>query len=187
MKKELELCVKSLDSFDSLKDKLLSKGFFIQEDFYLDDIYFISRKNLSTFNREELLSDYILIRNRVGEKIMFVIKRKVNNVINSTKCTINDIESGYKFLEELGYQKLLRLKAHNVLFTNGKNEIYVQDVENLGAYVEMEQKNLKLDNNNGDTIDEMINNLNKYNLNIDKSNYFRKKAYDMLKKIKQDI
>ena len=187
MKKELELCVKSLDSFDSLKDKLLSMGFIIQEDFCLDDIYFVDSQKLNTINQEELLSDYILIRNRVGKEIMFVIKKKVNNITNSTKCKINDIESGYKFLLELGYQKLLRLKDHNVLLTNGKNEIYVQDVENLGVYIEMEQKNLKLDNNNGNTLNEMINNLNKYNLNIDESNYFRKKAYDMLKKIKQDI
>ena len=162
MKKELEICVKSLDSFEILKDKLLSMGFVIQEDFYLDDIYFV-KKDEKLKDKMDLLFNYILIRKRVGKEIMFMIKKKVNNVTNSIKCPIKDMESGYKFLEELGYRELIRLKDHNVLFTNGKNEIYIQDVENLGVYVEMEQKNLKIDNNNGDTIDEIIDNLNKYN------------------------
>ena len=66
--------------------------------------------------------------------------------------------------------------------SNGKNEIYIQDVENLGVYLEMEQKNIHTDNNNGKNIDEMINNLNSYNIDIDQNNYFVKKAYDMLEK-----
>ena len=63
---------------------------------------------------------------------------------------------------------------------------YVQDVEGLGAYLEMEQKNLLLDNNNGNNIEDMINTLNSYNLEIDKSNYFAKKSYDMLKKVTEN-
>lgn len=184
MKKELEICVKALDSFDIVKDKLFSLGFIIQEDFYLDDIYFVNREVVVTNDKEKLFSNYILIRNRVGKEVMFMIKKKINGVTSSTKCPIKDIESGYNFLEGLGYKELLRLKDHNVLFTNGKNEIYVQDVDDLGVYIEMEQKNLKLSNNNGDTIEKMIDNLNKYNFNIDKTNYFRKKAYDMLEVIK---
>ena len=66
--------------------------------------------------------------------------------------------------------------------SNGKNEIYIQDVEDLGVYLEMEQKNIYSTNDNGKDIDEIINNLSSYNLNIDKNNYFVKKAYDMLER-----
>ena len=65
--------------------------------------------------------------------------------------------------------------------SNGKNEIYIQDVKGLGTYVEMEQKNLLLENNNGNTIEEMKNILKEYDLKIDTSDYFVKKAYDALK------
>ena len=30
---------------------------------------------------------------------------------------------------------------HNILMSNGKNEIYIQDVKGVGTYIEMEQNN----------------------------------------------
>ena len=50
----------------------------------------------------------------------------------------------------------------------------------------MEQKNLLLSNNNGNSIEEMINTLKGYNLKIDDSNFFAKKSYDMLKKMLEE-
>ena len=46
--------------------------------------------------------------------------------------------------------------------SNGKNKIYIQDAKGIGTYVEMEQKNLLLENNNGDTIEKMKNILKEY-------------------------
>ncbi len=51
----------------------------------------------------------------------------------------------------------------------------------------MEQKNIYLDNNNSNNIDEMISVLNSYNLPFDKNNYFVKKSEDMLKKINKAV
>lgn len=45
----------------------------------------------------------------------------------------------------------------------------------------MEQRNLLLENNNGNTIDEMKNALKGYDLKIDTSDYFVRKSYDVLK------
>ena len=84
-------------------------------------------------------------------------------------------------MKAMGYKKLFEISDHNILMSNGKNEIYIQDVKGIGTYVEMEQKNLLLANNNGDTIEEMKEVLNKYNLKIDASNYFVRKAYDAFK------
>lgn len=72
---------------------------------------------------------------------------------------------------------------HNILMSNGKNEIYIQDVKGVGTYIEMEQNNLLLKNNNGNNIEEMKNTLNSYNLNIDDNDYFVRKAADVLKSI----
>jgi len=67
------------------------------------------------------------------------------------------------------------------LVTNGVNEIYIQDVEELGTYIEMEQKNLLLKETNGDSIDELVNTIKKYNLPLDYSNISVKKSLEMLK------
>ena len=46
--------------------------------------------------------------------------------------------------------------------SNGKKKIYIQHAKGIGTYVEMEQKNLLLKNNNGDTIEKMKNILKEY-------------------------
>ena len=190
MKEELEICVRALEPFEKIINDMLGKGFHIQEDFQLNDIYMISKgEEVSLERMDLLLSNYVLVRETVGKKIMLVLKSKEidskGKIIkqSSIKCPISNVSSGYKFMMELGYKKLLELNDHNILLSNGKNEIYVQDVEGLGVYIEMEQKNLLLDNNNGNNLEEMINILNSYDLKIDKNNYFAKKSYDMLKQI----
>lgn len=47
----------------------------------------------------------------------------------------------------------------------------------------MEQKNLLLKNTNGDTIEELVNTIKKYNLPLDYSSVSVKKALEMLEKI----
>lgn len=190
MKKELEICVKSSVPFKEIIDDMLEKGFHVQEEFQLNDIYMVPKdKEISLKEADKLLSNYVLVRETVGKRIILTLKNKEINskgeIVkqSSIKCQITNVDDGYKFMKELGYKKMLEIKDHNILLSNGKNEIYVQDVEGLGAYVEMEQKNLLLTNNNGDNIEEMINTLNSYDLKIDKSNYFAKKSYDMLEKV----
>lgn len=191
---ELELCVKANVDFDKLIKIMNTKGFHIQEDFQMNDIYMIKDEiELSYDNRKNILNDYLLIRETVGKKIMLVLKHKVinnkNEIISqkSIKCPIVDVDKGYDFMKALNYKKIFELKDHNILLSNGKNEIYIQDVEGLGTYIEMEQNNLLLKNNNGNDIDEMIKILNGYDLPFDKSNYFVKKSEDMLKKIDENL
>lgn len=189
MKKELEICVRALVDFEELKAKMLDMGFKVQEDFQLNDIYMIENdRNVSIDAADDILSNYVLVRETVGKKVMLVIKNKEINekgeVIcqKSIKCQISNRDDGYNFMMNLGYKKFLELNDHNVLLSNGKNEIYIQDIDGLGVYIEMEQKNLLLENNNGDTLEELINNLKQYNLPIDDNDFFAKKAYDMLLK-----
>lgn len=189
MKKELEICVRSLVGFEELKAKMMDMGFKVQEDFQLNDIYMIENdREISMDVADDILSNYVLVRETVGKRIMLVLKNKKINengeIVSqrSVKCQISNKDEGYNFMLNLGYKKFLELNDHNVLLTNGKNEIYIQDVSDLGVYLEMEQKNLLLDNNNGDTLEEMIDNLKQYNLPIDDGDFFAKKAYDMLLK-----
>ena len=190
MKNELEICVKCLNTKEEVIDKLQSQGFKIKEDFTLKDIYYVKKdKVISLDNSNELLSNYVLIRQTLPKNVVcFKLKEKkfdeLGNILNQSSCSceVKDKQKAIIFIENLGYKELLKINDHNILMSNGKNEIYIQDVEDLGVYLEMEQKNIYSTNDNGKDIDEIINNLSSYNLNIDKNNYFVKKAYDMLER-----
>lgn len=187
---EKEICLKSNVSFEEIKNIMFDIGFKVQEDFQMNDIYMINKDvDISLDNKDIIFKDNILVRETVGKRTLLVNKIKElddNGVVigeRKVKCPIADSLSGYNFLCSIGYKKVFELKDHNLLVTNGVNEIYIQDVEGLGTYIEMEQKNLLLKNTNGDTIEELVNTIKKYNLPLDYSDISVKKALEMLKNI----
>lgn len=187
---EKEICLKSNVSFEEIKNIMFDIGFKVQEDFQMNDIYMINKDvDISLDNKDIIFKDNILVRETVGKRTLLVNKIKKlddNGVVigeRKVKCPIADSLSGYNFLCSIGYKKVFELKNHNLLVTNGVNEIYIQDVEGLGTYIEMEQKNLLLKNTNGDTIEELVNTIKKYNLPLDYSDISVKKALEMLKNI----
>ena len=185
---ELKICLKTNASLDTLRENLLNQGFYVQEEFQLNDIYMVDTKTeISLENSDQIFSNYLLIREKVGQKSSLVFKKKETNKKGeiqrtTTNCPIVSCYDAYNLMKELGYKKLLNLNVHNILFSNDVHEIYLQDVEELGVYIKMMQKNIKINHNNGDTIEEMINNLKKYDLPIIDYNTQVKKSYDMFKK-----
>lgn len=185
---ELKICLKTNASLDTLRENLLNQGFYVQEEFQLNDIYMVDTKTeISLENSDQIFSNYLLIREKVGQKSSLVFKKKETNKKGeiqrtTTNCPIVSCYDAYNLMKELGYKKLLNLNVHNILFSNDVHEIYLQDVEELGVYIKMTQKNIKINHNNGDTIEEMINNLKKYDLPIIDYNTQVKKSYDMFKK-----
>ena len=187
---EKEICLKSNVSFEEIKNIMFDIGFKVQEYFQMNYIYMINKDvDISLDNKDIIFKDNILVRETVGKRTLLVNKIKKlddNGVVigeRKVKCPIADSLSGYNFLCSIGYKKVFELKDHNLLVTNGVNEIYIQDVEGLGTYIEMEQKNLLLKNTNGDTIEELVNTIKKYNLPLDYSDISVKKALEMLKNI----
>lgn len=190
MKNEIRICSKTNASLDEIRERLLNLNFFVQEEFQLVDIYMIDKKEeISLENFENIFSNYVLIREFVGKKSSLMLKRKETNEkgdtlrYTSTNCPIVSCNDAYSLMTALGYEKLLTLNVHNIIFSNGKNEICVQDVENLGVYIKMRQSNQKINHNNGDTVEDMISNLMEYDLPLDESDFMAKKSYDMFKKI----
>jgi predicted adenylyl cyclase CyaB len=191
MKYELEVSVRYLGSKEEILEELRNKGFKIQEEFELNDIYMVNKDlDISKISNLDLLSKSVIVREIVGKEKLLLYKYKEFNengdIIKQGKvrCNILDIEKGKEFLEALNFRILFEIRDKNYIYTNGKNEIYVQDVEGQGIYIEMEQENIELDNLNGNNINEMKDILISYNFNIDKSNFFVKKAEVALMKIK---
>jgi len=190
MKEELEICVKCFDSYEKLMKKLEKKNFVIKEDFQLNDIYMISKDiDINNTDVYEILNDYVLLRETVGKNKWLVHKYKEFNdkkeIIKQGKsqCKIIDINKAKEFMESLGYKDLFSIEDHVVLVSNGKNELYIQHLSNGDIYIEMEQENIYSDNLNGNDIDEMIKNLNKYKFKIGDF-YFENKSINCLKEIK---
>lgn len=190
MQEEMRISLKANATLDEIRERLLNLGFYVQEEFQLIDIYMIDKKaEISLENFENIFSTYILIRECVGKKNSLVLrKREVNEKgetlrHTSTKCPIVSCNDAYCLMKQLGYTKLLTLNVHNIVFSNDKNEICVQDVAGLGVYIEMNQHNIKIAKNNGDTIEEMITNLMVYDLPLDTTNSRATKSFDMLKKV----
>ena len=188
---ELKICLKTNASLDTLRENLLNQGFYVQEEFQLNDIYMVDTKTeISLENSDQIFSNYLLIREKVGQKSSLVFKKKETNEKGeiqrtTTNCPLVSCYDAYNLMKELGYKKLLYLNVHNILFSNDVHEIYLQDVEELGGYIMMMQKNIKINHNYGDTFEEMINNLKKYDLPIKDYNTQVKKSYDMFKKRKE--
>jgi predicted adenylyl cyclase CyaB len=130
----------------------------------------------------DILKRCVLIRdidNKV-KKMTYKYKKYSDNggILEQGKveCNIDCIDDAKSFLEGIGYQELFKIYDKITVYSNGINDFAVQQVEEQGIYIEMEQESEHISNNNGNTIEEMIANINKYELDIDKSNYFVKKA-----------
>lgn len=189
MHSKINVCQRALTSLEEIKEILLNQDFFIQDEYQINDIYMIEKDTqISLENLEKQFPDYIIIREFVGKKSTLIFKQKELNEkgeiigYTNTNCPIVSCTDAYNLMQNLGYKKLLNLNTHNILFSNGKNEVIVEDVEELGLYITMNQNNFKINHNNGDTLEDMINTLKKYDLPLDNSNYVVNKSYDMLKK-----
>ena len=60
MKEELEICVRSLVTFNELYDDMIKKGFHEQENFILNDIYLVKDDmEVSLENEKAIFSNYV--------------------------------------------------------------------------------------------------------------------------------
>ena len=57
---ELKICLKTNASLDTLRENLLDQGFYVQEEFQLNDIYMVdSKTEISLENSQNLFSNYL--------------------------------------------------------------------------------------------------------------------------------
>ena len=94
------------------------------------------------------------------------------------KCPITDVEMAVKFMKTIHYKRIFDINDDCIVYTNGKNKLAVQLVNDKYIFIEMES-----DENNDESVDEMKKDILSYNLSIDESNFFVKKAELMLKEV----
>ena len=182
MKMETEITVLVKVDYNTLKKELEKSGFQLIEEYELKDDYMISNDvNLTNLSKLEILQKCILVRDIVSIKkeLLYKYKKYAHNgdIIEQGKveCPVTDINKAIEFMKSINYKKLFKIYDKCVVFANEETELIVQLVNDKYIFIEMESECEHI-NRKYNSIDELKEDLNKYNLSIDNSNYFVKKA-----------
>lgn len=182
MKIEKEITVLVNDDYDRLHKKLTKQGFKIAEKYQLNDVYLIPN-DIDIYENPvlELLKKCVLVRDFVDIVKKIVYKHKVfdkeGKILEQGKveCEIKDVNSAVELFKRIGYREFIRIFDTNIAYTNDEIEITVQLVNDKYIFIEMEDKAEHI-NSTFDSIEAMINEFEKLDIDYDKSNYYVKKA-----------
>lgn len=177
--KDIEITCEVFEKVEKIKNVLLEKGFRYIESFTLDDIYMYNKSNNQFFIKDGKISDTLIIRN-VSEDDKKIICKKRNYDKNGleigtdkTILKVKDIEASEKLLNILGYKRYLRMIDTNHMYDSENYIAYIQEINELGIFLEIELKG----SNNDNTVYDLINYTKKLNLKIGKKFDIRKAEY----------
>ena len=191
--KELEITVKVLNTLEEAQKILLDQGFKLKESYQLNDIYLKKKtQKLCKRNILKVLSNSILLRDIILEdrnpKMITYKKKEYKNkrVLSERKYSVNitDIDKAYDLFLEIGFEKLIEVRATLYVYEKDGFEICFQNVENLGLLLEVESDKDYTGYDDNEIIKvkkQMLKDLSKYNLKLGKD-YDMKKAYELIKK-----
>lgn len=182
MKMETEITVLVKSTYVELKKELEKNGFQIKKEFELKDDYMINNGiDLSQLSTLEILQNCILVRDvvNINKELLYKYKKYASNgdIIEQGKveCPVIDIDKAVKFMESINYRKIFNIYDKCIVFANKETELVVQLVNNKYIFIEMESECKHIDKKY-ESVEELKEDLNRYNLPIDTSNYYVKKA-----------
>lgn len=184
---ETEITVELLENIEDTLSKLKTQGFIIKEKILMTDYYFskLTLEKLQTLNYAELIKNSFLVRNvkKDTEEInQIIIKKKVldenNNVIaeEKIKSNISDLNSSIKLFNEAGLTNYTTLTQNMTVLSKDNLEFVLQEIEDLGVFIEYEEDNTISTLSEQQKINTMLNNLKSVNLKIG-NDYSCKKVY----------
>lgn len=182
MKKEIEITVRVNVSYEKLKEELKQNNFIRKEEYIVNDSYLInSLINITDMKSLDILKKCVLVRDIVGilKQLLYKYKKYDNNgnIIEQgkIKCPVTDINKAMEFMNAIGYEKLFNIYDKCIVFANDKTELVVQLVNDKYIFIEMESEPQYI-NKKYENVEELKDDICSYNLSIDKSNFFVKKA-----------
>lgn len=188
MKKEIEITVRVNVSYEKLEEELKRNNFIKKEEYIVNDSYLInSLINITDMKSLDILKKCILVRDIVGilKQLLYKYKKYDNNgdIIEQgkIKCPVTDINKAMEFMNAIGYEKLFDIHDKCIVFANDKTELVVQLVNDKYIFIEMESEPQYI-NRKYENVEELKDDICSYNLSIDKSNFFVKKAELILNK-----
>ena len=184
-----EITIKIIDTKENLIKLLIEKGFKKGRKFSLDDYYFIPDNiDINKFSAREILSKAIIIRyitegNKVFKKVTFKRKNidENGNILSqdSINCDIENIDDAKKLFSAIGYNEIMNIKENDVIYCKDNFELALKFIDNGDILIEIETE----ENTEWDSIEKLINIIEKLHLPMEKNNYFVKKAENALNKL----
>ncbi len=185
---ENEITVEVDTNLEDLIKTVESKGFKFKEEYDLKDIYLINKKDkkgdyLSMLNKCVLIRD-IIEENKETKMLTYKYKEYNENKEitkqGKVKVKIDDVDNSKLLFEKLGFEELIRINDHIMVYATDKDEINIQDVNNKHIYIEIEDKCNYADRVYN-SIDEMKDVITNNDIPIKDNGYFVKKAEIELK------
>lgn len=191
LKENNEITVRIKVSLDEFYKIIEEKGFCIDQEFSMNDTYFIPETlNLNEMSTREILSKAVLVREingktsgKVIKKITFKIKNfdDNGNILSqeSVNCDIKDIEDAKNLLKAIGYREVMCIKEDDIVYEKDGFQLAIKDIKNGDKLIEIETE----ENDELNTIDKLIQKISKLDIPIYTDNYFVKKAEIELDKV----
>ena len=149
--KETEITVEVLDSFLSTKNTLEQQGFSCIETFTMTDKYYslLKQEKIKNLSFQNIIKNSFLIRhitsNNCSTYNALIYKNKIFNdlgqVIEEEKVqtTVENTEKVCDILRLAGFHSYITIQSTNLVYKKDNVEFVVQDVNNLGLFIELEE------------------------------------------------
>ena len=184
MKNVKEITVSVTSEYDKLINKLIKEKFNFKEEYFMKDIYMINKDiDLNKLSTLEILKKCILVREIKDIKKVLLYKKKEydtnGDILSESKieCPVTDIIKALEFMKSINYTELFTIDDKCTVYEKNNIELCIQRVNDKYLFIELETFE-------NQTIDELKEIINSFDLPIDKSNYFVKKAEIILREIK---
>ncbi len=183
MNYENEITVEVNTTLEDLISILENNGFKLKESYDLNDIYLINKVDkkgdyLSMLNKCVLIR-HIIEENKETKMLTYKYKEYNENKEitkqGKVKVKVDDIDNSRLLFEKLGFQELIRINDHMLVYATDKDELVIQNVNGKHIYIEIEDKCNYADRFYN-SIDEMKKVITDNNIPIKNNDFFVKKA-----------
>ena len=191
LKESNEITLKIKCELNEFYKIIEEKGFKIIDEFSMDDTYFVPKEvDLDKNDIRDTLSKALLVRDIIGKMsnkrtklITFKIKNfdEAGNILNqeSINCNILEIEDAKKLLKVIGYKEIMKIKENDVVYEKDGFQLAVKNIKDGDHLIEIETE----ENDEIDTIEKLIQKVNKMGIPVYTDDYFVKKTEIELEKI----
>ena len=196
VKNNNEVTLRIKGNIDEFKKVLKEKGYVETEHFILYDTFMIPESlEIWKLSAREIISKAIIIRkvedianNEVRRDVSYKMKKfnDKGEILEqkSTRLKVLDCEEAQRFMQAIGYKKLMNITEEDYGYEKDEIIITTKDVKNGDKMIEMETQ---FDNKNLNTIEKLIEKLKLEELPLDFEDCFVKKAEVELNKLYKEL
>lgn len=196
VKNNNEVTLRIRGNIDEFKKVLKEKGYVETEHFILYDTFMIPESlEIEKLSAREIISKAIIIRkvedianNEIRRDVSYKMKKfnDKGEILEqkSTRLKVFDCEEAQRFMQAIGYKKLMNITEEDYGYKKDEIIITTKDVKNGDKMIEMETQ---FDNKNLNIVEKLIEKLKMEELPLDFEDCFVKKAEVELNKLYKEL